>query len=168
MSDSRVADLAESCSRSWSRTSVRLAGGSSSWKPPRRCITNQLVSFTSSMATRSPHPFQTSTPMATAWRSSRSISSFSHGNSRTTCFCSCPTAYDASRDGRTGLTGLTGPPAKEGTSRRRVHTQVTHPSRTIIETDSVDAPDRRSARVRQSGLPFTGSPVTCTQIAKLP
>src|SRR5688572_4068440 len=43
-------------------------------------------------------------------------------------------------DGRTGPTGPTGPPATEGTSRRRVHTQVTHPARTIIVTDSADAP----------------------------
>ena len=42
-------------------------------------------------------------------------------------------------DGRTGPTGPTGPPATEGTSRRRVHTQVTHPARTIIVTDSADA-----------------------------
>jgi hypothetical protein len=44
-------------------------------------------------------------------------------------------------DGRTGSTGLTGPPAKEGTSRRRVHTEVTHPAGTIIGTDNADIPE---------------------------
>lgn len=44
------------------------------------------------------------------------------------------------RDGRIGPTGSLGPPATEGTSRRRVRTQVTHPARTIIGTDSADAP----------------------------
>ncbi len=44
-------------------------------------------------------------------------------------------------DGRTGPTGLTGPPAKEGTSSRRVRTEVTHPTGTIIGTDNADAPE---------------------------
>lgn len=52
----------------------------------------------------------------------------------------CQPRYHVSRDGRTGPIGSPGPPAKEGMSRRRVHTQVTHPARTIIGTDSADAP----------------------------
>src|SRR5262245_26005184 len=59
---------------------------------------------------------------------------------RTTLRPPCLGAYDVSPAGRTGPTGSPGPPATEGTSRRRVHPQVTHPARTIIGTDSADAP----------------------------
>jgi hypothetical protein len=52
----------------------------------------------------------------------------------------CRAAYDGSAVGRIGPTGSPGPPATEGTSRRRVPPQVTHPARTIIGTDSADAP----------------------------
>jgi hypothetical protein len=52
----------------------------------------------------------------------------------------CRRAYDGSAVGRIGPTGSPGPPATEGTSRRRVPPQVTHPARTIIGTDSADAP----------------------------
>ncbi len=52
----------------------------------------------------------------------------------------CLAAYDGSAVGRIGPTGSPGPPAKEGMSRRRVPPQVTHPARTIIGTDSADAP----------------------------
>jgi hypothetical protein len=53
---------------------------------------------------------------------------------------SCRAAYDVAAVGRIGPTGSPGPPAKEGMSRRRVPPQVTHPARTIIGTDSADAP----------------------------
>ena len=52
----------------------------------------------------------------------------------------CRAPYDGSAVGRIGPTGSPGPPATEGMSRRRVLTQVTHPARTIIGTDSADAP----------------------------
>lgn len=73
-------------------------------------------------------------------------------------------ARNMGRDRNNGTTRTTGPPATEGTSRRRVHTQVTHPARTIIGTDTADARRPVVGLVTSAApaAPIPPEPTACT------